>query len=155
MFDITEFISQKKKIQREIILHNNFSKKSRWILLNSIHDPELKSSITLACEDIGLEVLENIDTSMLPGIDYVVSDEITKDFSVYTDHGIIPIIPEGISKSFQEFNPMKFQGNAFLFKKSSIFCIFEKICRALENTSYPWDRRYLIKNIISISNRPH
>ena len=62
---------------------------------------------------------------------------------------VVPIVPKDIVpfKNFSEFNPMKFEGNAFLFEEVNKFQMFEKIVRYLENIRYPGDKRTLLQNI--------
>jgi hypothetical protein len=45
------------------------------------------------------------------------------------------------------FNPMKFEGNAFIFEEATSYLMFEKLVRYLENIRYPWDKRTLLQNL--------
>jgi hypothetical protein len=49
---------------------------------------------------------------------------------------------------FTEFNPMKFEGNSFLFESADKYQIFASIVRYLENVKYPGDKRTLLQNIV-------
>ena len=64
-------------------------------------------------------------------------------------NGIIPIIPteNPLKKSLMEFNPMKFEWNAFLFEKTDKFQMFATLVRYLENIRYPGDKRVLLQNV--------
>ena len=63
---------------------------------------------------------------------------------------IVPIGPiSGAEKiGLTEFNPMKFEGNSFLFEISDKYQIFASIVRYLENVKYPGDKRTLLQNIV-------
>jgi hypothetical protein len=63
---------------------------------------------------------------------------------------IVPIVPveTPVSKKFSEFNPMKFEGNAFLFDPVNQYQMFAAIVRYLENVRYPGDKRILLQNVV-------
>ena len=43
---------------------------------------------------------------------------------------------------------MRFEGNAFLYKKMNVFSIFEQIIRYLEDVRFPEDKNILLQNVI-------
>lgn len=63
---------------------------------------------------------------------------------------VVPIVPTG-DKRFSDFNPMKFEGNAFLFEKVDEYQMFASLVRYLENIRYPGDKRTLLKNVSETS----
>lgn len=78
------------------------------------------------------------DFSLQGGFDALITDHKTLlDIGSYMSQGVVPIVPQSLFPSLQEFNPMKFEGNAFLFEKTQSFHIFEKLIRFLENIRYP------------------
>ena len=62
---------------------------------------------------------------------------------------VVPIWPRewAHEKNLSEFNPMKFEGNAFLFEKNDKYQIFAALVRYIENVKYPGDKRTLLKNL--------
>lgn len=60
---------------------------------------------------------------------------------------VVPVIPASIHRAFSEFDPMKFEWNAFIFEKVNTFQMFEKLIRALENMRYAGDKRMLLQNV--------
>jgi hypothetical protein len=65
-------------------------------------------------------------------------------------NAVVPIVPitNPLSKKFSEFNPMKFEGNAFLFEPVNQYQMFAAIVRYLENVRYPGDKRTLLQNVV-------
>lgn len=156
MRELSEVIKEKKVAKTKILKQYNFPKNSRAVILNLISDENLKNFVTSACEEIGVSViesLENFDKNLLIGADAVVSEKIEKnsEFEEIFEQAVTPIFPSASHYDFEEFNPMKFEGNAFLFHENKPFQIFEKICRMLENLNYVGDRRMLIKNLLEFS----
>jgi hypothetical protein len=71
------------------------------------------------------------------------------DIPALVQNTVVPIIPldTAFSKSFSEFDPMKFVGNAFLFTAENKYLILEKLIRYLENIRYAGDKRTLLTNV--------
>jgi len=94
-----------------------------------------------------------INSNNLVGFDFFVYDnnfewiDVVKNMTA----GIVPIMPDKNTYSgiLKDFNPMKFEGNGFFWKKHTPYCIFEKIITYLENIKFPEDKRTLIKNVTS------
>ena len=88
----------------------------------------------------------------LAGADIWITDVIDDAIPLaeLAQHRVVPVIPVSGSKLFAEFDPMKFEGNAFLFEKVNQFQIFEKLIRALENMRYAGDKRMLLANVEKI-----
>lgn len=105
-------------------------------------------------EDFGLVNIASdikINSNNLVWFDFFVYDnnfewvDVVKNMVAW----IVPIMPEKNTYSWilKDFNPMKFEGNWFFWKKHSPYCIFEKIITYLENIKFPEDKRTLIKNV--------
>lgn len=64
-------------------------------------------------------------------------------------HSVVPIVPKDHSliTSLREFDPMKFEGNAFIYDTVNSYLIFEKLICYLENIRYVGDKRTLLNNI--------
>ena len=76
-----------------------------------------------------------------PGYDAVVSDELSLGnlAQCIAECAIVPILPvtQEYGKKLENFNPMKFSGNAFLYKNTSVYGMLEQVFRFLENMRYP------------------
>jgi hypothetical protein len=89
----------------------------------------------------------------LPALDCIIWDGDCEgiDIMKYSKFGIIPILPKKniYSGVFLAFNPMKFEGNSFLYENENPYCIFERFVAYTENIRFPEDKRILLKNIMS------
>lgn len=83
------------------------------------------------------------------GADIWITDILDESIPLHilAQHRVVPVIPISSDKSFSEFDPMKFEGNAFLFGEVNQFQMFEKLIRALENMRYAGDKRMLLQNV--------
>ena len=132
----------------------------------AVHDATTRRFLMEGLSAIGIgAVVLNEGESRLPGIAFRASLSPTDlsgfDFFVYDNehdgvdvvtymkNGIVPIMPEDnvFSGLLKTFNPMKFEGNGFFYKKTNPFCIFEKVVAYLENSRFPEDKRVLLKNV--------
>lgn len=141
--------NQKEEHRAALMRSLSLSKSTRAIVINTLDDPTLSQFLREWAHAIGVALLDyNIDS--LAWADAILVKD-WKDISTpHIDKNIIvPIGPEQGSKEsgFTEFNPMKFEGNAFLFSSESPYAIFAALVRYLENIKYPGDKRTLLKNI--------
>jgi hypothetical protein len=85
----------------------------------------------------------------IAGADIWITDVIDDTIPVaeLAQHRVVPVVPASQSKVFAEFDPMKFEGNAFIFDSVNQFQMFEKLIRALENMRYAGDKRMLLQNV--------
>lgn len=150
MNTLTEVLNEKKRVKSLIIKQYKLPKTTRAVILNRLQNAEISDFLARACEEIGVFFTQDIEEALLDGVDICVSDDITVSQSKthLLAKGIVPVFPEKSEYTLEEFNPMKFSGNAFLFAEARPFLIFEKICRALENANYAGDRRMLVKNLL-------
>lgn len=162
MTELTEIINLKKEHKKNFLKFFPAHKKSRAIILNYVRNPELKAKIDEACSAIGVfvlygnEITEDISPEVYFGaIDACVSDNSSKneELDILFLEKIVPILPSNTEYKLKEFNPMKFEGEAFLFADANFYLIFEKICRFLENSQYAGDRRTMIKNLIAFEEK--
>ncbi len=162
MTELTEIINLKKEHKKNFLKFFPAHKKSRAIILNYIRNPELKAKIDEACSAIGVfvlhgnEITDNISPDTYFGaIDACISDDIEKnpDLDILFLEQIVPILPIETEYKIKEFNPMKFEGEGFLFAENNFYLMFEKICRFLENSQYAGDRRTMIKNLIAFEEK--
>ena len=94
---------------------------------------------------------KRLASSYIAGLDFFIYDGKTKDINVLEciRHGVVPILPEknNFSSLLTAFNPLKFCGNAFMYKKENTYTIFSKVVSFLENNRFPEDRKVLVKNV--------
>lgn len=147
--DLSEYIQHKKAIKKQLFSAYSIPKNSRAVILNAIENTEIADFIDRACAEIGVTCLREVSPEHLWGVDACISDMAESAWSRIAEYLIVPIFPEKSMDIFAEFNPMKFEGNAFLFVENKPFHLFEKICRFLENGQYAGDRRMLLKNLLA------
>lgn len=151
--DFSELLKEKKDFRKNFFKQYKIPKTARAIVVNNLENEKIRKSITEACLSVDIFVIENNSDLDFLGIDAIIADKIDKNFIAnISDNLVIPIILNPKDKIFKEFNPMKFEWNAFLFEKIELFSIFEKISRMLENSLYIGDRRTLLKNIFALNN---
>lgn len=146
--------AHKDELRSKILHTYAISPSTRSLILLDIQDREICSFLREAGESIGIDYIlsEAIeDKTILAGFDALVSDQLSGsiDIPFCVSSGVVPILPldNPFPKTFQEFDPMKFEGNAFLFKEINQYLIFEKIIRYLENIRYAGDKRTLLQNV--------
>lgn len=151
--DFSEVLKEKKDFRKNFFKQYKIPKTARAIVVNNLENEKIRKSITEACLSVDIFVIENNSDLDLFGVDAIIGDKIDKNFITnISDNLVIPIMLNPKDKIFKEFNPMKFEWNAFLFEKIELFSIFEKISRMLENSLYIGDRRTLLKNIFALNN---
>lgn len=151
--DFSELLKEKKDFRKNFFKQYKIPKTARAIVVNNLENEKIRKSITEACLSVDIFVIENNSDLDFLGVDAIISDKIDKNFITnISDNLVIPIMLNPKDKIFKEFNPMKFEWNAFLFEKIELFSIFEKISRMLENSLYIGDRRTLLKNIFALNN---
>ena len=94
------------------------------------------------------EVSEELDY----GFDFVVCDNELPNLSRYFKKWVVPLAPKEnyMSSILKEFNPMKSEGNSFLYDDENKWSIFYAITRYLENCKFPYDKKNLVKNVFEI-----
>lgn len=140
----------KKEEARSILLrHLWLPKTTRATVLSYIREPQILSFIQDACDAIGVTLITQIDDMALSGADIWITDAIDTSTPLreLALHRVVPVVPVSQDKIFTEFDPMKFEWNAFLFESVNQFQMFEKLIRALENMKYAGDRRMLLANV--------
>ncbi len=149
---MTPNIKNQKEEKRAALLRSlALPKTTRAIIVSYVHDETLMISLRDACEAIGVKLVTGIDETVIAWADAFITDQLdeTVPLKDLMKNHVVPILPqsEEHAKTFIEFNPMKFEGNAFLFESVNIYTLFEKVVRYLENIRYPWDKRTLLQNI--------
>ncbi len=156
----------KRSARHHIADRHGVSKKCAGMGLISFSDEHLRDFIASGITAIGYAALStdgSVDTAIenagylekiapadLSAFDFFVTDmRGSVDVMQAMRAGLVPILPrENIfSELLSEFDPMKFEGNAFLFSDLDPFRIFEKIVAYKENVKFPEDRRILLRNV--------
>ena len=87
------------------------------------------------------------DTSFLDaGADFVISDDAMDCISGCLEKAITPITITG-NPVLSQFDPMKNEGNAYLYHNADEWSIFATLIRYLENYKFTFDNKNLVKNI--------
>lgn len=141
-----------KEEKRAILMKSlSLPKHTRSIVLCYIKDEEVKEFLRDACSALSVTLLTWIDDTAIEGADAFITDHLDESIPLATllQHVTIPIVPKDkqFEKVFTEFNPMKFEWNAFIFESCNKFLVLEKLIRFLENIRYPGDKRTLLQNI--------
>ncbi|MDQ1343499.1 MAG: hypothetical protein QG650_218 [Patescibacteria group bacterium] len=144
-----------------------FPKASAAIALVSVTDPVKRDFLLEGLSAVGVAAVA-VTTDEIPELrnvvavtkttanelyafDFFVSDGESEDLDIVKcmKAGVTPILPEKnvFSGILKDFNPMKFEGNAFLFKDDNQFRMFAATVSYLENVKFPEDRRILLKHV--------
>jgi hypothetical protein len=141
-----------KEEKRTLLTKNLWlPKNTRAIILSYVEDEKKKLFLREACEALSVTLLTGIDSIALEWADAFITDTLDERVPLWEliSHHVVPLIPRNkqYEKLFTEFNPMKFEGNAFIFEEATSYLMFEKLVRYLENIRYPWDKRTLLQNL--------
>lgn len=140
----------KKENERANLLRSlNLSKWTRAIVLSYIRDHHILAFFQGACEAIGVTLITTIDDVAMAWADIWITDSLDEMIPMQTlsQQRVVPVIPMSTNRVFSEFDPMKFEWNAFIFEKVNQFQMLEKLIRALENMRYAGDKRMLLQNV--------
>ena len=88
----------------------------------------------------------------LSGFDFFICNGETKDIQGLLKEGVIPIVYKKnyLSSLLQEFNPIKWEGNCFLFDSENKWSMYASVVKYLENYKFPYDNKNLVKNTVQI-----
>jgi hypothetical protein len=146
-------ISPKKDIRTAICATYSFPKNTRALALLDIHDAHIRQFILDAAAGIGFSCVvytPDIARSTYPGYDICILDAHSDiDIQAMVRAQVAPILPvENIYKGIlRDFDPMRAEGNAFLYHKNEKYAILEQVLRYLENSKYSADNNILLKNL--------
>lgn len=124
-------------------------KSTRAIVILYVSDQTVQVFLEEAGKSIGVAIVPDTKENR-EGADIFITDNWslapTKDLFSSV---VVPIWPLQWSHEvwLTEFNPMKFEWNAFLFENVDKYQIFASLVRYLENVKYPGDKRTLLKNL--------
>lgn len=103
-------------------------------------------------ESNNIVVTKKYEANLISGFDFIVSDNDCENLNNYLKNGVVPIISKDnyLSSLLSEFNPMKNEGNSFLYDKYNEWSIFHALTRYMENAKFPFDNRNLVKNVLKV-----
>ncbi len=142
--------NQKEEKRTALIRALWLPKDTKALILCYVNDHALRDFLIRACDAIGVKMLLNHDELAIEGADAFITDDISREvpLKVLLQNIVVPIVPlSASSEGFVEFNPMKFEWNAFFFEIANEFQMFASLVRYLENIRYPGDKRTLLANV--------
>lgn len=144
----TNIKNQKEEKRATLLRAHGLPRTTRAIVVSYIHDARIQAFLALACDSLGVVLLHEKNETILAGADAWITDVLdeTIPISILIGHVVVPIVPQG-DKRFVDFNPMKFEGNAFLFENINEYQMFASLVRYLENVRYAGDKHTLLKNL--------
>ena len=94
----------------------------------------------------------SLDKETLSGVDFILTDNDFEELKEYLSLWIAPILPTNnyLWSLLTEFDPLKSEGNSYLYEEFNVWSMFYSTVRYLENFKFPYDNRNLVKNIVSL-----
>ena len=91
-----------------------------------------------------------LHASDMAGFDAVIIDKDCDCISQFCQSGVVPIIAKSspLASLFQDFDPMRSQGNAFGYVQGNVWSLFAALVRYSENFRYPYDNKTLVENVM-------
>ena len=144
--------NQKEEKRTALLRAHGLPKTTRAIVVSYVQNAGIEAFLTLACASLGVVLLIEKNETILAGADAWITDVLDDSVPVTAliQNAVVPIVPTW-DKRFSDFNPMKFEGNAFLFEKADEYQMFASLIRYLENVRYSGDKRTLLKNVSETS----
>ncbi|MDD3793967.1 MAG: hypothetical protein PHI37_04085 [Candidatus Gracilibacteria bacterium] len=95
--------------------------------------------------------ISKVDDNSVIGFDFIVCDDEINNLNSYFELGITPIVSNKnhLSSLLKEFNPVKNEGNSYIYSSLDKWSIFYALIRYLENYKFPFDNKNLVKNVIN------
>lgn len=156
----------KKRTEHEKVLKRLWVSQNNTIGLVSITDTKMLHHLTEGLKTLSANFIviwkwtnqaniyysEHIDDETILGCDFIIADKETSDIEKYMKAGIVPIITKKnyLSSLLSEFNPMKNEGNAYIYDQENEWQIFYALCRYIENAKFTFDNQNLINNVTKI-----
>ncbi|MDQ7009004.1 MAG: hypothetical protein Q9M94_01800 [Candidatus Gracilibacteria bacterium] len=97
-------------------------------------------------------ITNKINNTDLIAFDFTILDSNITDIGLYQKNAIVSILPTNnhLSSICKEYNPMKSEGNSYLYQKHNEWSIFHAITRYYENYKISFDNKNLVKNVLEI-----
>lgn len=140
-----------KDLKKEALMRKlGATKSTRALIYLDVQDETTQSFLSEASKYLDIILIRDYSAEDAPWYDAIITDGISGiDLVSMVQQGIVPILSRThpLIQSFREFDPMKFEGNAFIYESVNPYLIFEKLIRYLENIRYAGDKRTLLNNV--------
>ena len=143
-------LTQKDQSRSVLLRTLQLPTNTRAIIILDIADRAIHTFLIEAGKHLDIHFIVNWDISQMEACDACITDgRGSMDLVNLMKHSIVPIVPRihPLILSLREFDPMKFEGNAFIYESENPYLIFEKLIRYLENVRYVGDKRTLLNNV--------
>lgn len=142
--------NQKEQKRETVIRKFGFPKSVRAVIFLDIQDESVQNFLREAAMVLNIGIIDSYSDEDVAGYDACITDGIGDiNLVQLTKLSVVSILPKShpLIASFSEFDPMKFEGNAFIYESLNPYLIFEKLIRYLENIRYAGDKRTLMTNV--------
>jgi len=142
--------NQKEQKRESVIRKFGFPKSIRAVVLLDIQDESIQKFLREAATVLNIGIIDTYSDEDMAGYDACITDGLGElNLVNLTKASVVSILPKNhpLIASFSEFDPMKFEGNAFIYDSLNPYLVFEKLIRYLENIRYAGDRRTLLNNV--------
>ncbi len=159
-------IFQRKKGEHDKVIKNLSLPQNKLIWILHLADTNTIKKITEGLKTLPVSFIiygkwknegsivyqEEFSEDILIGADFLIADSHTTDLEKYMKAGVTPIISKSnyLSSLLSEFNPIKNEGNAFIYEQDNEWQIFYALCRYLENSKFSFDNQNLVNNVTKI-----
>ncbi|MDD2694035.1 MAG: hypothetical protein PHY14_03815 [Candidatus Gracilibacteria bacterium] len=143
-------LNQKEQKREALLRKFAFPKSVRAVILLDIRDDVIHSFIMDASRVLNIGIIESDSEEDMSACDACITDGLGElNLINLTKSSVVSILPKNhpLIGSFSEFDPMKFEGNAFIYDSLNPYLVFEKLIRYLENIRYAGDKRTLLNNV--------
>lgn len=165
--DFSELLSEKTRVRDELKNTFHLPKRPKTLVAIYFSDTNMTHALLewLAALPVNFIVVSSTKFDEIPKnagqvasledlsllwIDALLCD--CKDIRLehYMKDGIIPIVNEKnyLWKILTEFSAARGEGNAYLYEDNSYWSAYYALVRYLENLTFPYDNRNLIKNVV-------
>lgn len=129
-----------QKFLREALLH---------FPVNILFVQELPEASTDAPN---IHTIQKVSQDLYLGFDFICVDNEFEWLNAYFQAWVCPIIPHNhhLSLLLKEFDPLKSEGNSYIYTENNKWSMLYAMIRYMENYKFPYDNRNLIKNITSL-----
>lgn len=167
--DLNMVLKEKKEknllLKKKLLLSNR--NKAIWLIkINSkTLIKELRDALVVLPCDFVIEVewanneklaenvvaISKVDDNSVIWFDFIVCDDEINNLNSYFELWITPIVSNKnhLSSLLKEFNPVKNEGNSYIYSSLDKWSIFYALIRYLENYKFPFDNKNLVKNVIN------
>jgi hypothetical protein len=163
-----EVFTAKKQASQRLVEKFNFPKKNKFLGLIVLSNEKVLERLLFGIASLWVNFIvisdrefptksENIlylktKEGIEEGLDFIVCDNDFANLEKLLSKWVVPISIKDnyLSSILQEFNPMKSEGNAFLYDMYDEWSIFYALIKYVENTKFPFDNKALIENVYKI-----